>query len=138
MIMNSNLFTEYITEIKSRLKNSAACLYTGTFTKPKYCPYVQSTCIKEKIRRILLLMFETRRVKESREFLCRQKYLFLCVKKWGVKIRYKKFGIWKTKNIFQQKRVFKKRNVWDSFSGKIKTFFWNFFSGGFFPMCDSE
>lgn len=136
LILNSNLFTEYITEIKLRLKNSAVCLYTGTFTKPKYCPYVQSTCMKKKIRRILLLMFETKWVKESREFLFRRKYLFLCVKKWGVKIRYKQIWIFRREKsgkqkIFSTRKEYLKKKWMDEI-------LLEFFFRRIFPMCDNE
>lgn len=102
----------------------------------KYCPYVQSTCMKKKIRRILLLMFETKWVKESREFLFRRKYLFLCVKKWGVKIRYKQIWIFRgeksgKQKIFSTRKEYLKKKWMDEI-------LLEFFFRRIFPMCDNE
>lgn len=91
---------------------------------------------KKKIRRIFLLMFETKWVKESREFLFRRKYLFLCVKKWGVKIRYKQIWIFRgeksgKQKIFSTRKEYLKKKWMDEI-------ILEFFFRRIFPMCDNE
>lgn len=91
---------------------------------------------KKKIRRIFLLMFETKWVKESREFLFRRKYLFLCVKKWGVKIRYKQIWIFRgeksgKQKIFSTRKEYLKKKWMDEI-------LLEFFFRRIFPMCDNE